>query len=203
LASPVSWNNGDPIYLYKDSSGTIVLTGQTPDIGAYPYGGSGGCTTQRDSNTGSSLPTPIPVGEYSGGIYVAMPFTPTSSYTLCGVTLRMSKVQNPPNMSLYIYSDNSAAPGTQVGTGSQPFNSSSLSTSESDAAFVGLNASLTAGTQYWIVAKDPSGDGTNYTNWYLTNGSASNIFTASPSGSAGSWTTQDSYAIGKFITLSQ
>jgi hypothetical protein len=38
LASPVSWNNGDPVYLYKNSSGTIVLTGATPDIGAFPSG---------------------------------------------------------------------------------------------------------------------------------------------------------------------
>jgi hypothetical protein len=34
LASPVSWNNGDPIYLYKDSNGNVVLNGANPDIGA-------------------------------------------------------------------------------------------------------------------------------------------------------------------------
>jgi parallel beta-helix repeat protein len=34
LASAVSWNNGDPIYLYKDSGGNVVLNGANPDIGA-------------------------------------------------------------------------------------------------------------------------------------------------------------------------
>jgi len=38
LTSPVTWNTGDPIYLYKDSSGTVVLTGSKPDLGAFPFG---------------------------------------------------------------------------------------------------------------------------------------------------------------------
>ena len=38
LASAVSWNNGDPIYLYKNSTGTLVLTGVNPDLGALPFG---------------------------------------------------------------------------------------------------------------------------------------------------------------------
>ena len=37
LASAASWNNNDPIYLYKDSNGRVVLFGNAPDIGAYPY----------------------------------------------------------------------------------------------------------------------------------------------------------------------
>jgi hypothetical protein len=41
LASAVSWNNNDPIYLYKDSSGNIVLNGANPDIGAYPSSAPG------------------------------------------------------------------------------------------------------------------------------------------------------------------
>jgi hypothetical protein len=36
LASAVSWNKNDPIYLYKDSSANVVLNGANPDIGAYP-----------------------------------------------------------------------------------------------------------------------------------------------------------------------
>jgi hypothetical protein len=35
LASPVSWNTNDPIYLYKDSSGVIRLTGALPNLGAF------------------------------------------------------------------------------------------------------------------------------------------------------------------------
>jgi hypothetical protein len=37
LASPASWNNADPIYLYQDSSGTVVLSGANPDVGALPF----------------------------------------------------------------------------------------------------------------------------------------------------------------------
>lgn len=40
LASPATWSNGDAIHLYKDSSGTVVLTSASPDIGAFPYIGS-------------------------------------------------------------------------------------------------------------------------------------------------------------------
>lgn len=35
LASPVSWNSNDPVYLYSDSSGTVRLTGIAPSIGAF------------------------------------------------------------------------------------------------------------------------------------------------------------------------
>ncbi len=38
LANPVIWSGGAPIYLYKNSSGTIVLAGANPDIGAFPAG---------------------------------------------------------------------------------------------------------------------------------------------------------------------
>jgi hypothetical protein len=41
LASPASWNNGDPVYLYKDSNGNVVLNGANPDIGAMVSSGSG------------------------------------------------------------------------------------------------------------------------------------------------------------------
>lgn len=37
LATPMSWNNNDNIWLYKDSTGKRVLYGNAPDIGAYEY----------------------------------------------------------------------------------------------------------------------------------------------------------------------
>jgi hypothetical protein len=37
LASSLSWNNGDRVNLYKDSSGNVVLYGNNPDIGASEY----------------------------------------------------------------------------------------------------------------------------------------------------------------------
>ena len=37
LASPITWSDNTSIWLYKDSSGNIVLRGSAPDIGAYEY----------------------------------------------------------------------------------------------------------------------------------------------------------------------
>jgi hypothetical protein len=38
LANAISRSPGDPVYLYKNSSGKQVLYGSAPDIGAYPFG---------------------------------------------------------------------------------------------------------------------------------------------------------------------
>ena len=40
LASPMTWSDNANIWLYKDSSGNIVLWGSAPDIGANEYTGS-------------------------------------------------------------------------------------------------------------------------------------------------------------------
>ncbi len=41
LASPASWTNGAPVYLFRNSEGAVVLNGANPDIGAFPSGSSG------------------------------------------------------------------------------------------------------------------------------------------------------------------
>jgi len=41
LASPMTWTNGAPIWLFKKSDGTKVLYGSAPDYGAYEYLPSG------------------------------------------------------------------------------------------------------------------------------------------------------------------
>jgi hypothetical protein len=38
LVSSISRSANDPVYLYQDSNGKVVLLGRTPDIGAYQYG---------------------------------------------------------------------------------------------------------------------------------------------------------------------
>lgn len=35
ISPAATWNNGDPVYLYKKSDGTVVLNGAKPDIGAF------------------------------------------------------------------------------------------------------------------------------------------------------------------------
>ena len=42
LAAPASWSSGASVYLYKNSNGTIVLTGANPDLGAFPTGSTSG-----------------------------------------------------------------------------------------------------------------------------------------------------------------
>jgi len=37
LASPMTWDNNDPVYLYKRSDGTRVLYGSAPDQGAHEF----------------------------------------------------------------------------------------------------------------------------------------------------------------------
>lgn len=50
LTDAVSWNNGDPIYIYKISDGTTVLAGNNPDLGAFPSTSS--VTSKPASPTG-------------------------------------------------------------------------------------------------------------------------------------------------------
>lgn len=42
LASPMTWSNGAPVWLYKKSDGAVVLAGAAPDYGANEYAGTGG-----------------------------------------------------------------------------------------------------------------------------------------------------------------
>jgi hypothetical protein len=42
LASPVTRSDGDRVYLYRDSNGTLVLANANPDIGAYSASSGGG-----------------------------------------------------------------------------------------------------------------------------------------------------------------
>ncbi len=58
LASPVSWSSGDAIYLYKNSTGAVVLNGANPNIG-FDQGSSGSGSSGGDSSGGGSQP-PLP-----------------------------------------------------------------------------------------------------------------------------------------------
>jgi hypothetical protein len=39
LASPITWADNAPVWLYRKSDGALVLSGTAPDYGAYEYGG--------------------------------------------------------------------------------------------------------------------------------------------------------------------
>ncbi len=55
LANPINRIDGDPVWLYKDSSGRRVLYGSAPDIGAYEYKAEEGTSYHyvREGATGS------------------------------------------------------------------------------------------------------------------------------------------------------
>jgi hypothetical protein len=55
LATSASWSSGDSIYLYKDSTGTIVLNGANPNIG---FDQTSGSTSGGSSGGGSQPPLP-------------------------------------------------------------------------------------------------------------------------------------------------
>ena len=54
LASPMTWNSGDRIWLYKKSDGAVVLAGAAPDYGASEY-------TAGGTTTGPTAPTNVQV----------------------------------------------------------------------------------------------------------------------------------------------
>lgn len=56
-----NWNANDPVYLYKNSLGEVVLYGSAPDIGAYEYTeGVPPTPTPTPSPSPSPLPSPSP-----------------------------------------------------------------------------------------------------------------------------------------------
>jgi len=76
LASAVSWSSGAGVYLYKNSSGTVVLTGANPDIGAIPF----------TASSTVAAPTFSPVGgTYSANQSVTLSSS-TAGATICYTT---------------------------------------------------------------------------------------------------------------------
>lgn len=69
LLSSIAWTSGDPVYLYKNSSGTVVLYGSKPDMGAYETVASCAADhltfTAQPSSTGQGLL----LGTVSVGVY--------------------------------------------------------------------------------------------------------------------------------------
>lgn len=145
------------------SSDTIVVKR------AFPPAGGGACTVQKDQVSGAESDINALAAD-SGTTYVGGQFTAGSSYTLCAVTLRLRKVGTPTfTLNAKIYTNNAGSPGTLVGTGSNNFSISSLTTSDGDASFTGLSASLTSGTVYWIVIQS-TGSPNDFSNYGIVSG---------------------------------
>jgi hypothetical protein len=54
LASPRSWADDAPVWLYRRSDGSVVLTGAAPDYGAYELGGEAGSGGAAGAGGGSA-----------------------------------------------------------------------------------------------------------------------------------------------------
>jgi len=69
LASPITRNNGDQVYLYKNSSGARVLFGSAPDMGAFEFGTSSSkIAIASRPNSGSKPSIKITRNTRTGGL---------------------------------------------------------------------------------------------------------------------------------------
>lgn len=138
------------------------------------------------------------LGASAGNTYQGQLFTAAASKTVRMVVARMDKTGSPTfTLNGYIYNQSAGAPGSLVGTGSSNFSASGLGTTEGDALFVGLSASITSGTGYALVFKCTSSpnDFTNYVRWYQKSGTT-NTWGNSTNGTT--WTMQNDFEQNKF-----
>lgn len=92
--------------------------------------------------------------------YSASSFTMGETATVCSIELELKKGTASGTYKVGIYSNNSGEPGTLIGSWSDNYNVSDLTTSYVYTAATktgGLGAALTASTLYWIVVYASSG----------------------------------------------
>lgn len=124
-----------------------------------------GCATAQSSSTGTSVGNK-PVGQFSDSDWVASEFTPTNSYTLCTVKLRLYAVGSPSgNLKAYIYAESAGLPTTLVGTGSDTVAASSVPSTNTVVTFSNMSASLTSSTKYFVVLENSVVNSSNYIGW--------------------------------------
>jgi len=124
LATPMTWNTGANVWLYKKSDGTQVLYGAAPDMGAYEYTGQGvttttttttttSSTTSTTTTTSSSTTTTQPV---SGGnnIYIAQSAAGAQNGSDCADAYAYTFFNNPANWTTGTPSSTLIGPGTMV-----------------------------------------------------------------------------------------
>lgn len=168
-----------------------------------------GCTTEQDGDddTGAANWRSI---NYDTNDWIGAHFTAGASYTACAIKLRLKKYGSPTfKIRAAIYTNNTESPcnvvncpGTIVGTASEEFDVSVLTTSEALYTLTGMSAALTNTTVYWLVLYYSSG-ATNYYNDYIQLASKSGgINDITHYGTDGlAWTAGDAYQISLFKTL--
>ena len=125
------------------------------------YTAAGACDTLVDSETG--VKNEINLCKYSSKTWFATKFTASKAYTCCKIVLPMQKVASPTgNLNAYIYDDDTDAPGSLVGSGSDAVGAATLSTDMGDITFANVSASLSNGVSYWVVITGNWDSSTNY-----------------------------------------
>jgi len=103
---------------------------------------------------GSGNSFAMPVDSWAGNAWCASPFTTGSAYQATQIQLFLAGTSSPQgNVKAAIFTDNSGSPGTQLGTASNSIPASTLPSTPGPVQFQGLNATLSAGTTYWIVVQ--------------------------------------------------
>lgn len=146
--------------LFTDPGFLGVLTRRTAPPAA--------CSTLRDTQTGT-ISNDVDPGRTAAWTYASTSFVPTASYTICKVVLNLRKTGSPTyHLKAGIYSNTGSFvndyPNALIGTASDDFLVSVLTTSNADYDFVNMSASVTSGTEYHLVvwATDSPSDNTNY-----------------------------------------
>ena len=174
------------------------------DIGVYQDTNNSTSTTAlslKDDRTDTSTGTIVTSN--SDRKYLATYFVAGSSYTMKEVHLWLDKVGSPTyDIHVEIFPHSTNEPGTAAvsdGT-SGTISASTLTTSEAEYTFTGLNCSITSGTTYWVVLVVGGSSFTHYARWHKYAGSYPGYTqtqkTADPTVS---WGTQEN-STGKFQT---
>lgn len=144
---------------------------QSPARGVVVSGGEvgGGCNTLQIDNSGEFNDQ----GNFSFYTYKAVQFTTSGAITVCKAELDMyrSGSASGGTLTVKIYSNSGGNPGALVGSGSAAVNCSDVGTVFGVyETFSGLNASLAAGTTYWLVIEASETDSAVY--WVTKSGGA-------------------------------
>jgi hypothetical protein len=130
------------------------------------------CNTEADKNTAATRGQYIKLGDDANQNPKAIRFTAGSSYTACKVKLFGVAVGSVSGtITVSIFSSADTATTTLLGTASGAVNKSSFGGSETEVEFTGMSASISSGTDYYLVMTPSSNDASNYI--YLSDSSYS------------------------------
>ncbi len=159
LASPMTWSSGASIWLYKNSSGSIVLSGSAPDYGAYEYLGSSPVCTYIYSEWGVCQPN----NTQSRTVISSSPSGCTGTPILTQSCTYTSQTFSPEQ---YIQSEDGTLSSLQTGTsGSDTY----VYTSAANQGSASYTFSIQSAGQYRMEARILAGasDTAGANSWYV------------------------------------